>query len=85
MQVKASNAWFKSQKKRPMIISRSSYAGMGKYGSKWLGDNHATVTDMEISVISSMKMNIFGIAFIGADICGFAGPQTTPDLCTRWH
>lgn len=58
---------------------------MGKYGSKWLGDNHATVDDMTISVISSMKMNIFGIPLIGSDICGFAGPQSSPELCTRWH
>jgi len=32
-----------------------------------------------------MKMNMFGITLIGADICGFGGPSTTPDLCARWH
>ena len=68
-----------------MIISRSSYAGMGKYGSTWLGDNHATVQDMEVSVIQIMNMNMFGIPLTGADICGFGGPSTTPELCARWH
>jgi hypothetical protein len=68
-----------------MIISRSNFAGMGKYGSIWLGDNHAKVDDMEISVLASMKMNMFGITLVGADICGFGGDSTTAQLCTRWH
>lgn len=84
-QVRSSSMWFKNNGTRPMIISRSSFAGMGKYGSKWLGDNHALQIDMEESVIGIMKMNMFGITLIGADICGFAGPATTPDLCARWH
>lgn len=50
-QVAASNAWFTKNNKRTMVISRSSFAGMGKYGSAWLGDNHAAVDDMEISVL----------------------------------
>ena len=50
---------------------------MGKYGSIWLGDNHAQVDDMEISVLASMKMNMFGITLVGADICGFGGDSTT--------
>jgi len=83
--VRSSSLWFKNNGTRPMIISRSSFAGMGKYGSKWLGDNHAQQIDMEESVIGIMKMNMFGITLIGADICGFSGPATTPDLCARWH
>jgi alpha-glucosidase (family GH31 glycosyl hydrolase) len=85
LQVKASNKWFQSKKQRTMIISRSNFAGMGKYGSIWLGDNHAKVDDMEISVLASMKMNMFGIPLVGADICGFGGDSTTAQLCTRWH
>ena len=85
LQVRSSSQWFASKKTRSMIISRSSFAGMGKYGSLWLGDNHATVDDMEESVIGVMNMNMFGIPLVGADICGFAGPATTPELCARWH
>lgn len=84
-QVRSSNLWYAQQKKRPFIISRSSFAGMGKYGSLWLGDNHAKVEDMEISVIGIMNMNIFGIPMVGADICGFGGDDTTDQLCARWH
>jgi len=84
-QVKASNAWFTNNKKRTMVISRSSFAGMGKLGSAWLGDNHAAVDDMEVSVLGVMNMNMFGIPLVGADICGFGGSDTTPELCARWH
>jgi alpha-glucosidase (family GH31 glycosyl hydrolase) len=50
-QVAASNNWFAKNNKRTMVISRSSFAGHGKFGSMWLGDNHASVDDMEISVL----------------------------------
>jgi len=85
LQSRASSLWYKSKGKRPFILSRSSIAGHGKYAQKWLGDNHALVEDMTISVVSIMKFNMFGIPMIGADICGFGGPQTTPELCARWH
>ena len=58
---------------------------MGKYGSTWLGDNHARLDDLETSVLSIMNMNIFGIPLTGTDICGFGGENTTPELCARWH
>lgn len=40
---------------------------------------------MEMSVLGVMNMNIFGIPLVGADICGFGGAWTTPELCARWH
>jgi alpha-glucosidase (family GH31 glycosyl hydrolase) len=53
---------------------------MGKYGSKWLGDNYADIDHMQSSVTGTMMMNMFGIPLSGSDICGFGG-DTTGDLC----
>lgn len=56
---------------RTMIISRSSFSGFGKFGSKWLGDNRSTYDSMATSVTGVMMQNIIGIPLAGADICGF--------------
>ncbi|EQD76855.1 Glycoside hydrolase, family 31, partial [mine drainage metagenome] len=85
MEVKTTYDWMVNQKQlRPFILSRSSFAGLGKYGFKWLGDNHSTVQDMAQSVLGIMMFNMFGIPFSGSDICGYAD-NTNPELCARWH
>jgi len=85
MEVHNTHNWFKdTQKERTMIISRSSYAGMGKYGSRWLGDNFSTDAYMAYSVTGVMGNNIAGITLAGSDICGFIG-NTNADLCARWY
>lgn len=84
MEVIGTNKFFTEVlKKRAFIIERSSISGMGKYGSKWLGDNFSKVEYLAYSVYGIMNMNIFGIPLAGADICGFEG-DTTPELCARW-
>lgn len=82
--VKATHEYFQMADKRTFIIERSSFAGMGKYGSRWLGDNESRPSHMALSVTGIMLMNVFGIPLAGADICGFGG-STTPELCARWH
>lgn len=82
-QVKATHEWYMANKKRTAIIARSSFAGQGKFGSRWLGDNFSDINDMALSVPGVMMMNMFGIPVIGADICGFIG-DTNPTLCARW-
>jgi alpha-glucosidase (family GH31 glycosyl hydrolase) len=67
-----------------MIIERSAFAGMGKFGSRWLGDNWSDYSYMGYSVTGVMMHNVIGIPLAGADICGFLG-NTTPELCARWH
>jgi alpha-glucosidase len=84
MEVKTTFDWYKSKSTRPFILSRSSFAGLGKYGFKWLGDNDSTTQSMGLSVLGIMMMNIFGIPFSGSDICGFGG-DTNAELCARWH
>jgi len=67
-----------------MIIERSSYAGMGKFASRWLGDNFAQPEYMGYSVTGIMSHNIMGITLAGSDICGFID-NTNEELCARWH
>jgi alpha-glucosidase (family GH31 glycosyl hydrolase) len=38
------------RKKRPFVLSRSSYAGSGQFTAHWTGDNQATFADMYYSI-----------------------------------
>ncbi|XP_061182189.1 maltase-glucoamylase-like [Saccostrea echinata] len=69
--------------KRGIVISRSTFPGSGKYAGHWLGDNSAVWPDVHLSIIGSLEFNLFGIPYIGADICGFFG-NSTSQLCKRW-
>lgn len=69
--------------KRGIVISRSTFPGSGKYAGHWLGDNSAVWPDIHLSIIGSLEFNLFGIPYIGADICGFFG-NSSAQLCKRW-
>ncbi|GFS21400.1 lysosomal alpha-glucosidase protein [Elysia marginata] len=68
---------------RSVVISRSTFPGSGQYAGHWLGDNVSQWKDMHRSIIGMLEFNMFGIPYIGADICGFF-KDTTPELCKRW-
>ena len=68
---------------RCFVISRSTFLSSSRHGGHWLGDNTATWYDLQASISGILAMNMFGMPFVGADICGFNG-NTTAELCTRW-
>jgi alpha-glucosidase len=83
MQGIISHKYFEEKNMRPFIISRSTFVGQGKYTSHWLGDNFSGFDYLKYSIPGVYSMNLFGINFVGPDICGFIG-DTTDNLCQKW-
>ena len=69
--------------KRSIVISRSTFPTSGSYSGHWLGDNSAKWSHVKYNIIGMLEFNLFGIPYVGADICGFEG-NTTEELCERW-
>ncbi|XP_064418118.1 maltase-glucoamylase [Latimeria chalumnae] len=69
--------------KRSIILSRSTFSGSGKFSGHWLGDNAANWNDIKWAIPGMLEFNIFGMPYIGADICGFFD-DSSEELCRRW-
>ncbi|CEF71380.1 Glycoside hydrolase, family 31 and P-type trefoil domain and Galactose mutarotase-like domain and Glycoside hydrolase, superfamily domain-containing protein [Strongyloides ratti] len=82
--VATKHALHKSTGKRGTVISRSTFPSSGKYGGHWLGDNTARWEDLKTTIIGVQEFNMFGIPYVGSDVCGFNG-ETNEELCLRWQ
>ena len=69
--------------RRPVVISRSGFAGLQRYALHWTGDNSSWWEHLWMSMPQLQNLGLSGYAWVGVDVGGFSG-DATPELLTRW-
>lgn len=69
--------------RRPLVVTRSGYAGIQRYAAVWTGDNASTWEHLDESVRQLLNLGSSGVPFVGADVGGFL-EHCTPELFVRW-
>jgi alpha-glucosidase len=68
---------------RSFVLTRSGYAGIQHWSAVWTGDNQSLWEHLEMSLPMLCNLGLSGVAFVGADVGGFAG-NATAELFARW-
>ncbi|MBW4468068.1 MAG: glycoside hydrolase family 31 protein [Pegethrix bostrychoides GSE-TBD4-15B] len=68
---------------RSFVLTRAGTAGIQRWSAVWTGDNQSRWEYLELSLPMLCNLGLSGVAFVGADIGGFAG-DATPELFARW-
>ncbi|KAF5681244.1 putative alpha-glucosidase precursor (maltase) [Fusarium heterosporum] len=69
--------------RRPFNIARGNFAGIGRYASRWGGDNSSKWGSMFLSISHALTHMMAGVPMFGVDVCGYSH-NASFDLCARW-
>ncbi|MBR8837456.1 MAG: glycoside hydrolase family 31 protein [Stigonema ocellatum SAG 48.90 = DSM 106950] len=70
-------------RERAFFLTRAGYAGIQRWSAVWTGDNQSLWEHLEMSMSMLCNLGLSGVAFVGADIGGFA-LNATAELFARW-
>lgn len=68
---------------RYLLLSRSSYPGLHRMASIWMGDNKSWWEHMIVNIRMLQSLNMMGFFYTGADVGGF-GADSSAELVIRW-
>jgi len=68
---------------RPLVLSRSGWAGLQRYGGAWLGRVATDWPGLRASLGLVVGLGLCGVPFSGADVGG-SGGDPSPELFLRW-
>ncbi|CAJ0595563.1 unnamed protein product, partial [Cylicocyclus nassatus] len=77
-------ALYEATKKRGYLVSRFTFVSSGRYAGHLLFNTNSTWEDLRRTVVEVQRFNMFGIPYVGSDICGYE-EDTTEELCLRWQ
>jgi alpha-glucosidase len=69
--------------RRPFVLTRAGFAGVGRYAAVWTGDAPSTWATLRETLPLLLGLGLSGIAFCGSDVGGFTG-GASPELYARW-
>lgn len=69
--------------KAPVTFSRAGYTGVQQYAIHWAGDQESTWEELQAVYRAVLNAALSGIAVLGWDLAGFAGPIPSPELYKR--
>jgi alpha-glucosidase len=73
----------REDRRRPFVLTRSGFAGIGRYAAVWTGDNASRWEQLRQTLPMLQNLSLSGVPFCGADIGGFAG-RPSRELFARW-